>query len=113
MNDDKNRIEHIIEHIQRIQALLVNVTEEQFYDSLILIEAVSYNFAIIGEAANNVSEEIRDAHPDIPWGNIIGMRNILIHAYMRLKPHYLWEAYQKDLVPLLQKAEEIHGLLSH
>ena len=113
MNDDKNRIEHIIEHIQRIQGLLMNVTEEQFYHSLILIEAVTYNFAIIGEAANNVSSELQNSHPDIPWRKIIAMCNFLIHDYVKSKPCYLWETAQKDFVPLLQKAEEIHGLLSH
>ena len=78
MNDDKARIEHMIEHIKRIQTQLQNVTEEQFYHSLILVDAVSFNFAILGEAANMVSDEIQGKYSAIPWRNIIGMRNFLM-----------------------------------
>ena len=49
MNDDKARIEHMVEHIKRIQTQLQNVTEEQFYNSLVLVDAVSFNFAILGK----------------------------------------------------------------
>ena len=107
MNDDKARIEHMIEHIKRIQTQLQNVTVEQFYNSLILVDAVSFNFAILGEAANMVSDEIHGKYSAIPWRNIIGMRNFLIHGYMKLQPRYLWETAQNDLLPLLQQLEEI------
>ena len=106
-NDDKTRIMHLIEHIQRIQVILQGVSEEQFYQSTTLIDAVSYNFAILGEAANRLSSDIQNKHPEIPWGNIIGMRNILIHDYMKSKPHYLWEGTQNELPPLLQQLEAI------
>ena len=113
MNDDKARIEHMIEHIKRIQTQLQNVTEEQFYNSLILVDAVSFNFAILGEAANMVSDEIHGKYSAIPWRNIIGMRNFLIHGYMKLQPRYLWETAQNDLLPLLQQLEEILKALTH
>ena len=67
-NDDKTRIMHLIEHIQRIQVILQGVSEEQFYQSTTLIDAVSYNFAILGEAANRLSSDIQNKHPEIPWG---------------------------------------------
>ena len=107
MNDDKARIEHMIEHIKRIQTQLQNVTEEQFYNSLVLVDAVSFNFAILGEAANMVSDELHGRYSTIPWRNIIGMRNFLIHGYMKLQPRYLWETAQNDLLPLLRQLEEI------
>ncbi|MBO7533078.1 MAG: DUF86 domain-containing protein [Victivallales bacterium] len=107
MNDDKARIEHMVEHIKRIQTQLQNVTEEQFYNSLVLVDAVSFNFAILGEAANMVSDELHGRYSTIPWRNIIGMRNFLIHGYMKLQPRYLWETAQNDLLPLLRQLEEI------
>ena len=107
MNDDKARIEHMIEHIKRIQTQLQNVTQEQFYNSLVLVDTVSFNFAILGEAANMVSNELHGRYSTIPWRNIIGMRNFLIHGYMKLQPRYLWETAQNDLLPLLRQLEEI------
>ena len=55
MIDDKARIEHMIEHVRRIQTMLQDVSEEQFYQSFALVDGVSFNFAILGEAANKVS----------------------------------------------------------
>ena len=107
MIDDKARIEHMIEHIRRIQTMLQEVSEEQFYQSFALVDGVSFNFAIMGEAANKVSAEVRGRHTDIPWGSIIGMRNFLIHDYSKAKPKYLWEAVQNDLPPLLLKLEDV------
>ena len=107
MNDDKTRIAHMIEHIQRIQTMLQGISENQFYQSISLLDAVSFNFAILGEAANKVSEEMRKRHSEIPWGSIIGMRNILIHDYVKSNPKYMWDAVQKDLAPLCRQLEEI------
>ena len=110
-SEDKTRLGHMVERIQRIQTAMQDVSEEQFYQSPLLLDGVTYNFAILGEAANNVSDAIQGAHPEIPWGNIIGMRNILVHDYMKSKPHYLWQAVVHDLPPLLRQLEEIMGEL--
>ena len=97
----------MIEHIQRIQTMLQGISESQFYQSFSLIDGVSFNFAILGEAAYKVSGEIRERHSEIPWGSIIGMRNILIHDYVKSNPKYMWDAVQKDLDPLCRQLEEI------
>ncbi len=60
-----------------------------------------------------VSVEIHGKYSAIPWRNIIGMRNFLIHGYMKLQPRYLWETAQNDLLPLLQQLEEILKALTN
>jgi uncharacterized protein with HEPN domain len=56
---------------------------------------------IIGEAARKVSEEFKEDHPEIPWNEIIGMRNKLIHEYFRIISEKVWEAVEKDIPNLI------------
>ncbi|NLD35478.1 MAG: DUF86 domain-containing protein [Desulfatiglans sp.] len=56
---------------------------------------------IIGEAASSVSKECRDEFPQIPWSDIIGMRNRLIHAYFEINLDILWKTLTDDLPPLI------------
>ena len=83
MTGDRARIEHMLQSIERIQDAMKDVSEEDFFQSRILLDAMSFNFAILGEAANKVSDRLQTDYPEIPWGDIIGMRNILIHDYVK------------------------------
>lgn len=64
---------------------------------------------IIGEAAARLSEEVVTAHPEVPWRQIIGMRNRVFHGYFDVDPDVLWAAVSVD-VPLL--AERIRRFAS-
>lgn len=64
---------------------------------------------IIGEAANRVSEEVQQGHPGIPWPQIIGMRNRLVHGYDDVNLDILWKIVETDLPPLIQQLEDIVG----
>ena len=71
---------------------------------LALVKAVE----IIGEAANHVSEDTRALAPDIDWGDIVGMRNNLIHAYWKINYDALWDVITYQLPPLIS---ELHRLI--
>lgn len=107
MTDDRARIEHMLQGVERIKDAMKDVSEEQFYQSRILLDAISFNFAILGEAANKVSDELQAKHPEIPWGDIIGMRNVLIHDYVKPQPKYMWDAYRNDLDTLKKHLQKI------
>ncbi len=62
---------------------------------------------IIGEAARRVSRDTQDAHPEIPWDQMIGMRNRLIHEYFRVNLVTVWETVQDDLPPLINLIEPL------
>ncbi len=64
--------------------------------------AVVKNIEIIGEAANMVTSDFQDAHPDTPWKKIKGMRNYIIHEYFQVDDIVVWEVATKDL-PALQE----------
>jgi uncharacterized protein with HEPN domain len=57
---------------------------------------------IIGEAASRVSEEVQAAHPDVPWFEIIGMRNRLIHGYFDVNLNIVWDTIHSNLPPLIE-----------
>ena len=107
MIGDRARIEHMLQGIERIRDAMKDVSEEEFLRSRILLDAMSFNFAILGEAANKVSDRLQADHPEIPWGDIIGMRNILIHDYVKPQPKYMWDAYRNDLDSLKDHLLEI------
>ena len=99
MTSDSLRIDHILNAIKKINDATA-CTQEEFLASVLKQDAVSYNFLIIGEAANQISDEMRAAHPDIPWKVIIGMRNVLIHDYVQTNYKLVWETARNDLPKL-------------
>ncbi|MBM3745960.1 MAG: DUF86 domain-containing protein [Acidobacteria bacterium] len=64
---------------------------------------------VIGEAATRVPLEVRDAHPQVPWAQIIALRHRLIHAYDRVDLDVVWEIASHDLPVLLQQLNAILG----
>ena len=69
--------------------------------------ATLFNIERIGEAANRVPQEIRDANPQIPWGDIIGSRNRIIHDYNRINEDAVWEIIQTGVPDLLPKLRQL------
>jgi uncharacterized protein with HEPN domain len=64
---------------------------------------------IIGEAAQQLSTDLTDQHPDVPWPQIVGMRHRLVHAYFEIDYEQVWRALTDDLPPLVAQLERILG----
>lgn len=101
--DDSLYIGHILDAIDKIGMYLKDADEEIFVTTDLLIDATARELAIIGEAANHFSEEFEQEHPEIPFRDIVGMRNLLIHDYTGVDAVYLWKTYKEDL-PALKAA---------
>jgi len=69
--------------------------------------AIIRQIEIIGEAASKVSKEAKKANPGIPWREIVGMRNRLIHHYFGVDVKLVWEALQKDLPQLVEQIKDM------
>ena len=92
---------------------------EQFSQDELVQNAVMRQIQIVGEAARQVSEEYQNAHPEVPWRDIIGMRNRLVHEYFRILPRRVWDVVEKDLpglvkllVPLVPEEPGAPGLFN-
>ena len=59
--------------------------------------AVAKSIEVIGEAASRISDSFRDAHPELPWRDIVGMRHRLVHGYFEINLRRLWQTVDKDL----------------
>lgn len=62
---------------------------------------------IIGEAASRVSPGYRNEHPEVPWRDIVGMRNRLVHEYFRILPGLVWEVVEKHIPELVRLLEPL------
>lgn len=83
-----------------------------FQEDIKTVRAVLYNVAIIGEAAASLMPEVEVAYPEIPWVDIRGLRNIVIHEYFRVNLEIIWETIQRDLPPLLEQLQELQSRLN-
>jgi uncharacterized protein with HEPN domain len=90
-------INDILESINRIDVYTEGVDYDSFLHNQMLIDAVIRNLEIIGEAARNVSDETRNKYTEIPWKNMIGLRNILIHQYFGVDESIVWEVIKTNL----------------
>lgn len=80
---------------------------EQFSRDELVQNAVMRQIQIIGEAARNVSSGYRGSHGEVPWADIVGMRNRLVHEYFRILPRRVWDVVEKDIPGLIKVIEPL------
>jgi len=98
--DPRVYLAHIMECIDRIQDYTTQ-GREAFFVSRLTQDAVIRNLEIIGEAARRVPEHYRQAHPNIPWREMAGLRNVLIHDYEGVDISRVWLVIENEL-PLVR-----------
>ena len=102
MMSNTERLKHILERIVEINTSLRGISFEEYSMNKDKQAALFANLVIIGEAAGRLTKELRDAHPEVSWKNAVGLRNILVHDYVRIDYEVLWETAKDDL-PVLKK----------
>ena len=100
MKDDKIYIEHILQSIDRIEAYLSGKDHQSFSDDFMTQDAVVRQLEIIGEATKRISKELRNINPQVPWSDMAGMRDILIHDYIDVDIDIVWKTASESIINL-------------
>ena len=107
IKDNYIYIDHILNCVNKIRSYTKNMSEKQFLESDLIQDAVIRNFEIIGEATKQLSKEFRNTHKHIPWRDIAGMRDILIHDYIGVDIWAVWDTVKKYIPELKINLEQI------
>jgi uncharacterized protein with HEPN domain len=100
-------LKNILKSIGKVERYVDGFDEQKFQSDDKTQDAVIRQLEIIGEAARLLSDEIKAVYPQVPWRDISGMRNHLIHRYFRVDIEEVWRTAKNDLSPLKTEIEKI------
>ena len=106
MKDERLYLIHIRECIARIEQYTAEGREAFFTDTKTQ-DAVLRNLQTLAESSQRLSEELKEAHPEVDWRGISGLRNILVHDYLGINLVRVWEIVERDLRVLKSQIEMI------
>jgi len=110
---DADYLEHIQDAIARITRYTAGKNESGFIADELVQDGVIRNLEIIGEAVAKLSSELKAEHADVPWSDISGMRNRLIHGYVTVNLEIVWSTVEKVLPDFRTRVGDIQRQLAH
>jgi uncharacterized protein with HEPN domain len=107
MRTDADRVTDTLDAIAKIKQRMPSSLDRFLGDEMVQVWAI-HHLQLIGEAGRCVSQSLRDRHTEVPWPQIIALRNILVHEYFGLNLHQVWTMVNTDLPELEQQIRNIH-----
>ncbi|MBB6098525.1 uncharacterized protein with HEPN domain [Deinobacterium chartae] len=101
------RVQEMLEAIERIGRYVNGMRLEDFEGSELVRDAVLRNLAFLGETVKYLPPEVHAAHPDLPWDEMRGTRNLVVHDYFGLDLQMVWHTVHHELPPLVPRLERI------
>jgi len=93
----------MLQYAEDAQAVVAGRSEDEMLSDLPFRYALQYCLLVVGEAASEVSDATQEKLPNVPWRQIIGMRNWLVHGYSVIRTETLWETATRDLPALVEE----------
>lgn len=106
MKEDRVYLAHIRDAIERIDAFTSGGRDRFLADAMVQ-DAVIRNLEVIGEAVKGLSEDLRLSNPGVPWKQIAGMRDVLIHHYFGVKLETVWQVVVQHLPQLSERVQQL------
>jgi len=97
---ERLRILDILDAIDRIASYTEEMSYEAFLADRKTQDAVTRNIEIIGEAARSLPLDFKERHPEVPWNEIVAMRNVIVHQYFGILPDVVWDVIRNELPSL-------------
>ena len=107
--DDAVYVGHMLDMARQARELVASRTRADYDADVALRLALAHLVQNIGEAARRVSPQLQQAHPDIPWRNIVGIRHKVVHDYFYVDYDIIWDVVTSDLPGVVSKLELIVG----
>lgn len=106
---DRERLLHILDAINTIEQSRTKYSATDDVNDPIIYYGFVKHVEIIGEAVYMLSKEFKEAHPEVEWDAIQGMRHVLVHGYYQILPEQLWDTVDKDIPLLKPQIEKLLG----
>lgn len=104
-------LQDILTSVNNIEEYVQEMTQEVFVNDKKTIDAVVRNLEIIGQAARNIPSEITAKYPEIPWKEMVSMRNKVLHEYFGIDLDILWKTIKEDIPRLKGQIKNLPELL--
>ncbi len=106
-SEDVIRLRHMLDAVSEALSFVKDKSVHDFVDNRMLTLAVIKDLEIIGEAASKLTADFREKHPEVPWIDIVGMRNRLTHGYFDVDLDLVWVTVIQDLPQLQEQLVKI------
>jgi uncharacterized protein with HEPN domain len=107
VRDYRDYLQDIFDAVNDIENFVDNMTYEEFIKDRKTLNAVVRSIEIIGEASKNIPETMKAKHKELPWKQMAGMKDKLIHAYFGVDVETLWKAVKENIPPLRQSIQQM------
>lgn len=102
---DRGRLEDILKFAQNVNLIISGISYDEFKKDIRIYYSVMKNVEVIGEAANMLTRHFRETHAELPWRQIVSMRNVLLHGYAQVSDADLWQTATNDIQPLCDQVQ--------